>query len=897
MGRSTVPQKIVIPEHTAKEAAYAWHAHDHREVLKMVQSTENGITSKAVSLRQAEYGPNAFTEHAGPGWGASVLAQLRGPLALVLLAAAGVTALLGEYIDASVITAALVIALGVSLYQEGKASRAFAKLAASQQTRATVWRDGVRHEVDAEDLVVGDLVELQSGVQVPADIRLTKTKQLATNEAALTGEWLPVKKDIKSVAVGRHLAERSSMVYKGTFVSVGYGVGVVVAIGDATAVGEIAEGLQLIEDMETPLQSEMRRVSLTMMYLIGFLITILFGLGLLVGQELQTMALMAIAIAVAAIPEGLPAAVTIILAVGMEALLKRGGLVRNLLAAETMGSTTYVLTDKTGTLTKAKMAVTGLITADGINFATNEWYDNAAIKDTFDTALCATDAYFDAEGQTVVARGEAVERAVLELADTLGIDSEEHSYRANREDYLAFTSLNRFAAGLAPTPTGHRLCVNGAPELLLHKATQVIIAGEQQQCTPAHKTAIQKIIEAETKEGKRLIGVGYVPDFGEDIPEGATPRILDNFVLAGVMVLTDPIREGVANAIAGVQSAGAKVVLVTGDNPETALSVARRVGIAGPHETALLGSEVEELSDKELLMAMAHVHVFARVLPKQKMRIVEVLQKAGEIVAMTGDGINDAPALRRANIGVATGSGTQVAQAASDLVLMNDSFATMYAAIEEGRRIVANLRKVIGYLLSTSFSEIILIMVALALGAAVPITAVQILWANIIEEGLMSVAFAFEKGEKGAMKRRPQDIHAEGILSRAMIGFLALVVSVLSAFTVGLYLYLRSLDISDEMMQSAMFISIAADSLFIAWAFRSLSVPFWRIPFGSNKFFIGSFLLSCVLLFGALSIPFMREVLSYVPLPGAMITLVFAVSAAGFITVELAKWMFFERRV
>lgn len=896
MGRSSVPTKRVVPEHAAKEAAYAWHAHDHREVLKMVQSTEVGLTNDAAAERLALEGTNAFTEQPSTSWLARVIAQLQSPLAFVLLIAAIVTAVLGEHIDAGVITAALCIAVAVSLYQEGKSSRAFAKLAASQQTKATVWRDGTRHEVDAETLVVGDLVELQAGVQVPADVRLTKTKQLATNEAALTGEWLPVKKHIKSVSVGRHLAERSSMAYKGTYVAEGYGVGVVVATGDQTAVGEIARGLQLIEEMETPLQYEMRKVSLTMMYIIGVMIAILFTLGLIVGQELQTMALMAIAIAVAAIPEGLPAAVTIILAVGMEALLKRGGLVRNLLAAETMGSTTYVLTDKTGTLTKAKMAVTGVITAESTNFATSAWMQDQSIKALFNTSLCATDAFFDATGERVIARGEPVERAVLELADTLGIDSETDSYRADREDYLAFTSENRFAAGLAPDGRGWRLCVNGAPELLLEKATQIVIGGVQQQCTKDHKAAITQAITEQTKEGKRLIAVGYVPDFGHDIPEGATTKILSNVVFMGIVILNDPVRTGVTKAIEGVQSAGAKVLLVTGDNPETALSIARKTGIAGPHETALLGSEVEELSDTELLMAISHVHVFARVLPKQKMRIVEVLQKAGEVVAMTGDGINDAPALRRANIGVATGSGTQVAQAASDLVLVNDSFATMYAAIEEGRRIVANLRKVIGYLLSTSFSEIILIMTALVLGAAVPITAVQILWANIIEEGLMSVAFAFEKGEKGAMQRRPQDIHEEGILSRSMLGFLALVVVVLSSFTVALYLYLQSLAISAEMLRSAMFLSVAADSLFIAWAFRSLSVPFWRIPLASNRFFIGSFLLSCLLLFGALSIPFMRDVLSYVPLPGAMVGLVFAISAAGFVTVELAKWLFFERQ-
>jgi Ca2+-transporting ATPase len=897
MARSSRATKRVFHEHELTPAAYAWHAHDHREVLQMVQSNEHGLAQTEASRRLVEAGRNEFTEQPGASWFARVLEQLRSPLALVLVGACFVTILLEEFVDASVIAVALMIAIGVSLYQEGKASRAFAHLAASQVTRAVVWRDGARHEIDAAELVVGDIVELQAGVQVPADIRLTKTKKLSTNEAALTGEWLPVEKHVSSVLVGAHVAERSCMAYKGTFVADGYGVGVVIATGDATEVGMIAAGLQGIVEEDTPLQIEMRTVSLTMMYIIGVCIIALFVIGLWVGQSVQEMALMSIAIAVAAIPEGLPAAVTIILAVGMEALLKRGGLVRNLLAAETLGSTTVVLTDKTGTLTQAKMALTGIITGDGASERSDAWHQRSEVRDLINTALCATDAFFDETDSGRVARGEPVERAILTLADTFGMNPDDASYRADRIDYLAFTSENRYAAGLVPHPQEeYRLCVNGAPELLLERAHSIVENGSVVSLTTERRRLLTEAIERATRAGKRLIATGYVPHYGDDIPESVTDETITGLVFIGVLVFTDPVRPGVRDAIAGVQSAGARVLLVTGDNPETALSIAQKVGIAAAGETALTGSDIESLSDAELLLAMTHTHVFARVLPKQKMRIAEVLQQAGEIVAMTGDGINDAPALQRANIGVATGSGTQVAQAASDLVLMRDSFATMYAAIEEGRRIVSNLRKVIGYLLSTSFSEIALIMTALILGSAAPITAVQILWANIIEEGLMSVAFAFEKGEKGAMRRRPQDIHEEGILSTAMLGFLGLVVVVLSAFTVSLYLYLRTLDLSEEMLRSAMFLSVAADSLFIAFAFRSLSVPIWRISLTDNKFFIGAFFLSSTLFFGSLSIPFMREVLDYTPLPGSMVLLVFGVSAAGLLLVEVAKWLFFERR-
>lgn len=897
MARSSADSKPVLYERELVPAAYAWHAHDHREVLQMLQSTEGGLTQSEATRRLAEDGPNAFTPVQQAGWVQRLLTQLRSPLALVLLCACIATVLLAEYVDAAVIALALLIAVLVSLYQEGKASNAFTHLEASQITRATVWRDGERHEIDAAELVVGDVVELQTGVQVPADIRLTKVKKLTTNEATLTGEWLPVDKQCKSVPVGTYVAERASMVYKGTFVAEGYGVGVVVAVGDETEVGVIAASLQSIDETETPLQQEMHTVSLTLMYIIGTAIVLLFALGVWIGQPLGTMALMAIAIAVAAIPEGLPAAVTIILAVGMEALLKRGGLVRSLLAAETLGSTTYVLTDKTGTLTEATMAVTSVITASGTHADPVAWSQSPELHKLFDTALCATDAFFEVSPEQHVARGEAVERAILEASHELGIEADQESLRDRRSDYLPFSSQNRFAAGLSEsTPGSFQLCVNGAPELLLERAEYVVIDGEQKRLTPSLRESLHGAINQETRVGKRLIATGYIPNFGDDIPNDANDRTLSGLVLVGVMVLTDPVRVGVADAIAGVQSAGAKVLLVTGDNPETALAIARKVGIAGAHESALTGADLAELSDAELLLAIRHTHVFARVLPKQKLRIAQVLQKAGEIVAMTGDGVNDAPALRRANIGIATGSGTQVAQAASDLVLIDDSFSTIYAAIEEGRRIIANLRKVVGYLLATSFSEIALITTALILGSAMPITAVQILWANIIEEGLMGVAFAFEPGEKGAMRRAPHDIHQEGILSRTMLAFIAIVVAVLSLTTVSLYLYLRSLGLSEELLRSAMFLSVAADSLFIAFAFRSLTVPLWRIPLYTNRFFIGAFFLSAILLFGALSIPFMREVLSYTPLPASLIVLIAGVSIFGLLCVEFSKWLFFVRR-
>ncbi len=873
---------------------YEYHAHAHREVLSILNVTaEEGLSTAEVTSRQKKYSKNTFTEEKRETVIVHILKQLLSPLAFVLVLAFFVTLSLGEYIDATVIGIALSVAVFVGLLQEGKSSRAFEKLAHSQEHRATVIRDGIKQEIDSAELTVGDIVVLQSGMQVPADVRIVQSKQLSINEAPLTGEWVAVEKMSLPVSVGTPFAEQSSMAWMGTFIAEGYGAGVVVAVGDTTAVGKLAKDVREVEEVKTPIQTEMEKISRVMLYLIGALVLFIFGIGLLQGQSMHDMLLMSIAVAVASVPEGLPAAVTIILAVGMEALLNRGGLVRNLLAAETLGSTTFVLTDKTGTLTQAKMAVTELILNNGEIVQVTE-KNKESICNIFNIALAGADAYTDKSNADQVVHGDAVEVAILSAAAKCSVFEDRDSLRANRIDYYGFTSENRFAAGLSEDNEEQILCVNGAPALLLAYATSILLHDGERPITDADKNRIQELINSQTLRGKRLVAVAYKKVSFRDIPP-VGEALLESITFAGVLVFDDPVREGVKEAISGVRSAGAQVVLITGDNPQTALSIAKQVGIAAEGDVAFLGSDLEAMSDEELAVALQEVRVFARILPSQKMRIATVLQQKGEIVAMTGDGINDAPALRRANIGISVGSGTEVAKEASDLVLVNDSFETIYAAIEEGRRIIANLRKIVGYLLSTSLSEVMLIAVALLLGSAVPILPVQILWANVIEEGFMSVAFAFEKGDKNAMKRKPSDIHEEGILSKKMLWFTALVVVVHGALLVSLYLYLEYLKLPLEELRSVMFLAVAMDSLFISFAFRSLTTPLWRIPLRNNIFFVGSFIVSGLLLFVVLSVPMLQKILSYTPLPAFDIALVFAFSLSTLVTVEIAKWIFFER--
>ena len=876
--------------------AYQWHACQWREVTTILGSSKEGLRVATVEERQARYGPNSFTEVPPPNILERFLGQLKSPIAIVLLLAALITSGLGEWVDASVITFALLIAVVIGVIQEGRASRSFQKLSSAQEREAIVWRDKKKQQIDATTLVPGDVVELQAGMHVPADLRLIETKNLSINEAALTGEWLPVTKGAEPVPAPTPFANRTPIASMGTYVTTGYGLGIVVATGDDTAVGELARDVQAVIEVETPLQQEIAQIGRVVLCIVATIIVIIFAVGLSQGHPIHDMLLVSIAVAVASIPEGLPAAVTIILAVGMESLLKRGGLVRNLLAAETLGSTTYILTDKTGTLTKASMAVTGLI-HDGSkgSAGTAAWDGDKLARLMFEIGLCASDAFTDYSKAKAVVRGNPVEAAILEAAKGLDIKETGDSWRAKRIDYLAFMSEHRYAAGLlSEASSGTLLCVNGAPETLLEAATKIHTKTGVRVIEKADKERLTEAILFETRTGKRLVAVGYKPFSQRDISEN-TKDILTGLIFVGVLVFHDPVRKGVSTAIKGVQEAGAKVVLVTGDNPETALSIAREVGIAGESNKVLTGLDMEHMTDEAIGEALSEVVVFARVLPKQKMRLAQILQCQGEIVAMTGDGINDAPALRRANIGVAIGSGTEVAKEASDLVLINDTFATIHAAIEEGRRIIANLRKIIGYLLSTSLSEVVLIAAALFTGAPTPLLPVQILWANIIEEGLMGVAFAFEKGERGAMKRKPKDIHEEGIFSREMMRFTATVIFILSVLLLTLYFYYRQLGLPLEELRSIMFVAISMDSLFIAFAFRSLAVPLWRISLKENLFFIGSFLVSLSLLALVLSVPFFQSLMSYTSLPLTTLSVVVAFSAASLLTIEIAKQIFFVR--
>ncbi|MCW9054786.1 MAG: HAD-IC family P-type ATPase [Candidatus Pacebacteria bacterium] len=888
-------------------SSHQWHTLSEEEVLQILQTDRNqGLSAGTVSSRTISYGENKLTQEKVRGVFGLMLNQFGNPLVFILLVAGLLTLFLREYLDALVIVVALFINVAVGTLQERRASQAFNKLNASQSKEATVLRDGRRMVVPAISIVPGDVVILEGGMSAPADMRLIHDRDMYMNEAALTGEWVSVRKDAGQIhKEATPLAERDNMVWMGTLVASGYGTGVVVKTGDETEVGGIASGLQLVEVRRTPLQQNVRYIARFLLYVILGATALIFLLGVFHGETIVDMLLITVAIAIASMPEGLPAAVTVVLAVGMESILKRGGLVRNLLAAETLGSTTIILTDKTGTLTEAKMSVSGLYTLEGMDHKnTDSIGDNYTL---LRSAILASDAFIERregsageeEEEQIIIHGRPVEKALVSAGVDVGILQEGIFRESPRLDFLQFESRRRFAASLhsGEGKTSNVLYVSGAPEPLLERSTHLLYEGKSRRLTPESRERFMRWQQSMSADGYRFIALAK-RDVGFDVIPTNDPdeAVLQGLVFIGLIAFSDPVRADVAESIREVRSAGVRVVMVTGDNAKTARQIALETGIADEESGVLTGSDIERLSDEELYDAVMHTPIFARVLPEHKLHITRVLKDHGEVVAMTGDGVNDAPALMSADIGIAVGSGTEVAKAASDIVLINNSFSIITGAIKEGRRIIDNLKKIVSYLLSTGFSEIIVIGSALAVGAPLPFLPGQILWANIVEEGFMSFAFAFEGAERGVMRRDPRDNLSKRILTTRVKELIAIIAVVTSVFLVALYFFLLSLNLPIDEVRTFMFIALSLDSIFFAFSFKNLHYPIWKIRLFSNTYLFRALIVSTVLLVGAATLPPLQKLLSLVPLSLFEWIALVGVGLFNLLVIETTKYFLFERR-
>ncbi|MBP8973550.1 MAG: cation-translocating P-type ATPase [Anaerolineae bacterium] len=909
-----------------------WYALSVAEALsRLGTDVERGLSAQDVAQRQAQYGKNELPSDTGTSVWQLLISQFTDVMVLVLIAAAAISVIIGDTKDAIVILAIVVLNAALGFFQEYQAEQALAALGAMQTPVVRVRRDGHVLEVSATELVPGDVVLLEAGDRVPADGRLVEAVNLQIDEAALTGESHAVEKSVETLEDSDPppaIADRTNMAYMGTAVTYGRAILAVTETGLKTQLGTIAALLQRVEKGRTPLQERLERLGVILAAGALIICAVVFITGVIRGEEVEEMLLTAISLAVAAIPEGLPAVITIALALGARRMIRRHALIRKLPAVETLGSVSVICSDKTGTLTRNEMTVTliGLpgrddVTVGGSGYTPvgNFYEGKRAINVVDDTALArilkaaalCTDAYLEqAEGNghwEVV--GDTTEGALLVAARKAGWSRSVLEDTLPRRAELPFSSerkamttihqpQGRFAAALFENAP-YVSFTKGAPDQLVAWASEEMMPDGPQPLTPERRQAWSRKIEDMASQGLRVIGIGYRPL--QAIPAELTSEVLErDLTLLGLIGIVDPPRQEAKEAVKVAADAGIRTVMITGDHKLTAIAIARQLGIAGPNDRALTGAELDRMSDEALREVVLETSVYARVSPEHKLRVVEALQAHGQIVAMTGDGVNDAPALKQANIGVAMGiTGTDVSQGAADMVLTDDNFATIVAAIEEGRTIYDNIRKFIRYLLSTNAGEIVTMFAALVFALRVPLLAIQILWINLVTDGLPAIALGFEPSEPDVMKRKPrpprESIFAQGVGPHILWVGLWIGVVTLLGFVWALDRHGGKLsNPPDETLliaRTMAFTILALSQVFEVSAIHGGEASFLRVPLSRNKLLWVAVLLTAVLQMLVVYAPFAHEIFDTTSLDATELIVAWLLAGSLFPAVEFEKFL------
>lgn len=882
-----------------------WHAMGVDEVFDRLTSRPEGLPQTEAERRLAEYGPNRLSPPKKRGPLARFLSQFHNILIYVLLGAAAVTALLNHWVDTGVILGVVIINALIGFIQEGKAERALEAIRNMLSLKAMVLRDGRRMLIPSEDVIPGDVVFLQSGDKVPADVRLFRVKELRIDEAALTGESVPVEKTIAPVGEEVTVGDRNCMAYSGTLVTFGQGSGVVVATGDQTEIGRINLLMAKVQPLTTRLLQQMVRFGhLLTVAIIGLALAV-FAFGTLVREyAFSEMFLAAVGLAVAAIPEGLPAIITITLAIGVQRMARRNAIIRRLPAVETLGSVTVICSDKTGTLTRNEMMVQTVATADHLFEVSGEGYDphgslslngkevqpeeHPALKEMAHAALLCNDAELrELDGKWQI-QGDPTEGSLIPLAMKAGVNPALEKEAFPRTDVIPFESQHRFMATLHHNHTGHGVIyVKGAPERLLEMSSRQLQSGEER---PLDHTYWHRQLEEIANRGQRLLAVA-MKSTEADHRELRFSDVKGGLTFLGLLGITDPPRPDAIRAVQQCQSAGIRVKMITGDHAVTARAIGTQMGI-GDGETVLTGQELETLGEEQLRIKAQKVDVFARVSPEHKLRLVQELQGAGEVVAMTGDGVNDAPALKRADVGVAMGiKGTEVAKEAAEMVLADDNFASIAHAVEEGRTVYDNIKKAITFILPTNGGEAGIIIVAILAGFALPITPVQILWINMITAVTLALALAFEPPEPDVMERPPRDPD-EPILSFFLIWRILFVSMILVIGTLGLFLWDRFHGASIEVARTVAVNTLVMFEVFYLLNTRYLHAPvLTRAGLSGNPYVylaIGIVIAAQLMFTYA---PFMQQLFGVASITVTDWFLIILVASSVFIIVELEKYV------
>lgn len=866
-----------------------YYAVKESEVLQQLQSSPFGLSQSEAEARLKQYGPNELKKEKGISPVKMFLQQFNSSIVFLLLAAVIISLILHEKLDAIVIAAILVINTFLGFFQEYRAERAIEALKKMASPHAVVIRDNKQIKIDSKLLVPGDIIILESGDKVPADSRLLETYSLHAQEAALTGESQPVRKEVAMVKEDAPLGDRKNIAFSSTTITQGRGKAVIVGTAMQTEVGKIAKLIQEKEDKTTPLQKKMQELGKYLTLAVVAIAVIVFVIGILTGKELTVMFLTAIALAVAAIPEGLPAVITISLALGVQRMVKRNVLVRKLPSVETLGSVDVICSDKTGTLTHNQMTVTKLwvnnttINVSGTGYEAAGKFSMGGKEINSQScslllkigSLC-NDAQLQQQDQNIEVIGDPTEAALIISAEKAGFKREMLESQEPRRDEIPFSSERKMMTTIHQAGKGLVSYTKGAPDIIINLCDRLIIDGKIQKLDARKKQEILKQNEYLAAQALRILGFSYNEGFrkSEDSEK--------DMIFVGLQAMIDPPRAEVKYSIEKCQQAGIRVIMITGDHLITAQAIAQELGITGK---ALTGEELEKI---DLETEIEAIGIFARVNPEHKLKIVDALKSKGHIVAMTGDGVNDAPALKKADIGVAMGiSGTEVAKEASDMIIVDDNFTSIVNAVEEGRGVYDNIKKFFALLFSGNIGEIGIITLTIIGGLPLPLTPLLLLLVNLVTDGLPAVALGVDPFEPGAMSRKPRKA------TERFYDGLSLFLIFAPLIMTGLALLFFVLTYKENLAkaQTMVFLVIVLFEMFFSLSARSVRYPALKVGIFKNQFLWGAVLLSTAASLAVVYVPALQKIFHTAALSGEELLFIAAACSLGFIYLEVHKWI------
>ena len=865
-----------------------WYKKSKDEIVtELGTNLENGLSKDEVLESREKHGGNSLTEKKQKSIVAMFFSQFKNFMVIILLAAAVISGVLGEWSDTVIILIVVLLNAVIGVVQENKAEKSLEALKSLSSPSAKVLRDGKKLEIESEELVPGDIMLLDAGDFVSADGILVESASLQIEESALTGESLPVDKQT-AIPEGEDLplGDRLNNVFTSSLVTNGRGKVIVTATGMNTEIGNIAEMLQNQEEMRTPLQEKLDQLG--KMLGIGALAicTIIFAIGYFQGRPALEMFLVAVSLAVAAIPEGLPAIVTIVLSLGVQRMIKKNAIIRKLPAVETLGTASVICSDKTGTLTQNKMTVTKLYTYNQL-----EDIDSVDVLEedrrlALKIGLLANDSSIEEVDGEKKQLGDPTEIALVVSAENLGLLKKEHEQKMKRVEELPFDSDRKLMTTIHDDTDHFKIFTKGAVDVILNRCTKVRIGSEIKELTEGMKQEIKDVNEDMSKKALRVIALAYKEE--KNIPTELTSEAVENnLIFVGMEGMIDPPREEAKVAVAKCKAAGIRPVMITGDHKITAMAIATQLGILDESGIAIEGSDVEKMTQEQLNENVEKYSVYARVSPEHKVRIVSAWQSRGKIVAMTGDGVNDAPALKKANIGCAMGiTGTDVSKQAADMILTDDNFATIVEAVEEGRSIFDNIKKSINFLLSCNLGEIVALLTTIVLGMPLPLLPIHILCVNLVTDSLPALALGVDPQEPGLMERKPRDpkksIFADGLWASIIFQGIIIGVVTLVAFNLGN----RT---SIEEGRTMAFVTLTLAQLMHTFNVRSTDKSIFTVGLFTNKYLIGANLLSIFLVVILIVVPQLREIFKLTLISTEYALEVIGLSLMPIVLVEIRK--------